>query len=81
MGPVKALTGPRPGTEADPDALAWYRREKLAAYTCPRQVGVLPDLPRTASGKILRRELRSLTHDDRQRHGKAGGGSAQDDGR
>ena len=27
-------------------------------------VEILPDLPKTASGKILRRELRSLTHDN-----------------
>ncbi|MCX5202227.1 hypothetical protein OG897_12290 [Streptomyces sp. NBC_00237] len=29
------------------------------AVTYPREVVVLPELPKTASGKILRRELRS----------------------
>ena len=61
---VKAFVGLRPGAETDPAALAAYCKERLAAYTYPRRAEILPDLPETASGKILRRELRSLTHDD-----------------
>ncbi|ELS52060.1 class I adenylate-forming enzyme family protein [Streptomyces viridochromogenes] len=60
---VKAYISLRPGAEADPDALAAYCRERLAAYKYPRQVEILPDLPKTASGKILRRELRSRGYD------------------
>ena len=60
---VKAYISLRPGAETDPDALAAYCRERLAAYKYPRQVEILPDLPKTASGKILRRELRSRTND------------------
>ncbi|GAA3024660.1 class I adenylate-forming enzyme family protein [Streptomyces glomeratus] len=56
---VKAYISLRTGTETDPDALAAYCKERLAAYKYPRQVEILPDLPKTASGKILRRELRS----------------------
>ncbi|MEV5146990.1 AMP-binding protein [Streptomyces sp. NPDC052727] len=56
---VKAYISLRPGAEADPDELAVYCKERLAAYKYPRQVEILPDLPKTASGKILRRELRS----------------------
>ncbi|POX51802.1 class I adenylate-forming enzyme family protein [Streptomyces sp. Ru72] len=56
---VKAYISLRPGAETDPDALAAYCKERLAAYKYPRQVEVLPELPKTASGKILRRELRS----------------------
>ncbi|GAA2197552.1 class I adenylate-forming enzyme family protein [Streptomyces bangladeshensis] len=56
---VKAYISLRPGAEADPDDLAVYCKERLAAYKYPRQVEILPDLPKTASGKILRRELRS----------------------
>ncbi|MEV0637143.1 AMP-binding protein [Streptomyces sp. NPDC050619] len=58
---VKAYISLRPGAEADPAALAAYCKERLAAYKYPRQVEILPDLPKTASGKILRRELRSRT--------------------
>jgi len=61
---VKAFISLRPGAEADPDALAAHRGERLAAYTYPRQVEILPELPKTASGKILRRELRSPDHEN-----------------
>ena len=36
-----------------------YCKERLAAYKYPREVEILAELPKTASGKILRRELRS----------------------
>ncbi|MFV0136914.1 class I adenylate-forming enzyme family protein [Streptomyces sp. HMX87] len=61
---VKAYISLRPGAETDPEALAAYCRERLAAYKYPRRVEILPDLPKTASGKILRRELRSRIHQD-----------------
>ncbi|MFD8611936.1 class I adenylate-forming enzyme family protein [Streptomyces sp. NPDC059631] len=56
---VKAYVSLRPDAAAEPDALAAYCKERLAAYKYPRQVEILPELPKTASGKILRRELRS----------------------
>ncbi|MDX3454872.1 AMP-binding protein [Streptomyces sp. ME02-8801-2C] len=62
---VKAYISLRPGAEGDPDALAAYCKERLAAYKYPRQVEILPDLPKTATGKILRRELRSRSTDSR----------------
>ncbi|MFG2605230.1 class I adenylate-forming enzyme family protein [Streptomyces sp. NPDC048514] len=61
---VKAYISLRPGAGTDPDELAVYCKERLAAYKYPRQVEILPDLPKTASGKILRRELRSRAHHD-----------------
>ena len=60
---VKAYVSLRPGSAADPDDFAEYCKERLAAYKYPRQVEILPDLPKTASGKILRRELRSRPDD------------------
>ncbi|MCX3063818.1 class I adenylate-forming enzyme family protein [Streptomyces beihaiensis] len=56
---VKAYVSLRPGAEAAPADLAAYCKERLAAYKYPREVEVLGELPKTASGKILRRELRS----------------------
>ncbi|MFF4898823.1 class I adenylate-forming enzyme family protein [Streptomyces sp. NPDC001068] len=56
---VKAYISLRPGAATDADDLALYCKERLAAYKYPRLVEILPDLPKTASGKILRRELRS----------------------
>ncbi|MEU6369738.1 AMP-binding protein [Streptomyces sp. NPDC046931] len=62
---VKAYISLRAGTETDPGALAAYCKERLAAYKYPRQVEILPDLPKTASGKILRRELRSRSQNSK----------------
>ncbi|MGE7389970.1 AMP-binding protein [Streptomyces sp. NPDC004126] len=55
---VKAYVSLRPGAAAEPAELAAYCADRLAAYKYPRQVEVLPVLPQTTSGKILRRELR-----------------------
>ncbi|MFJ9597809.1 AMP-binding protein [Streptomyces virginiae] len=55
---VKAYVSLRPGTSAEPGELSAYCAERLAAYKYPRLVEILPVLPKTTSGKILRRELR-----------------------
>jgi long-chain acyl-CoA synthetase len=47
-----------PGAQAQPQELIEHCRARLAAYKYPRVVHVLAELPKTASGKILRRELR-----------------------
>jgi long-chain acyl-CoA synthetase len=55
---VKAFVSLKPGTRAEPGELIGYARERLAAYKYPREIKILADLPKTTSGKILRRELR-----------------------
>ncbi|WP_405441495.1 class I adenylate-forming enzyme family protein [Streptomyces avidinii] len=55
---VKAYVSLRPGTSVEPAELSAYCAERIAAYKYPRQVEILPVLPKTTSGKILRRELR-----------------------
>ncbi|WP_411132874.1 AMP-binding protein [Streptomyces sp. C10] len=55
---VKAYVSLRPGTSTEPAELAAYCKERLAAYKYPRAVEILAELPKTTSGKILRRELR-----------------------
>ena len=40
------------------DVIAWAR-ERIAAFKAPKSVDVIPLMPRNASGKILRRELRA----------------------
>ncbi|MBL1099753.1 class I adenylate-forming enzyme family protein [Streptomyces coffeae] len=55
---VKAYVSLRPGAAATPQELSAYCAERLAAYKYPREVDILPELPKTTSGKILRRELR-----------------------
>lgn len=62
---VVAFVSAQPGSVLDPVALARFCRERLAAYKCPTRIDVLPDLPKTASGKItrnvLKQDLRSQT--------------------
>ena len=58
---VKAYVVLQPGAAGTPDLAAEIRdfaRARLAAYEYPRQVEFLPDLPITATGKIMRRVLR-----------------------
>ncbi|MFC9974390.1 AMP-binding protein [Spirillospora sp. NPDC127200] len=55
---VKAFVSLRPGARAAPDELVAFCRERLAAYKAPREVEVLEEIPKTATGKPLRRELR-----------------------
>jgi len=56
---VKACVVAKPGMEVDEaDVIAWAR-ERIAAFKAPKSVDVIPLMPRNASGKILRRELRA----------------------
>jgi long-chain acyl-CoA synthetase len=55
---VWAYVSLRPGTSATPAELTEFCRAELAAYKYPRHIEVLPDLPKTPTGKLLRRELR-----------------------
>jgi long-chain acyl-CoA synthetase len=55
---VKAFVSLNPGRELDADELIAFCRERLAAYKYPRQVEFVDELPKTASGKVLRRQLR-----------------------
>jgi len=40
-----------------------YCREHLASYKVPEQIEFVAALPRTASGKVLHREIRSERHE------------------
>jgi long-chain acyl-CoA synthetase len=55
---VKAFVSLRPGTSATEDELIAFCRARMAAYKYPRLVEILDDIPKTATGKLLRRELR-----------------------
>ncbi len=55
---VTALIVPRPRTRPTPDELVAFARERLAGYKLPRSVEFVDELPRTPSGKVLKRELR-----------------------
>ena len=43
------------------EVLKEWVRENLARYKVPREIVVVPELPRNATGKVLKRELRTWT--------------------
>jgi long-chain acyl-CoA synthetase len=47
------------GASASGEELVAFCRERLAAYKYPREVRILPDLPKGPSGKILKKDLRA----------------------
>jgi len=56
---VKAVVVAKPGMSVEEaDIIAWAR-ERIAAFKAPRSVDVIEALPRNASGKILRKDLRA----------------------
>jgi long-chain acyl-CoA synthetase len=55
---VKAFVSLVAGVEATPDELIAFCKERMAAYKYPRAVDIIDEIPKTVSGKILRRELR-----------------------
>jgi fatty-acyl-CoA synthase len=54
----KACVVLKPGTEATEDELIAHMQQHLARFKVPRSVEFLPELPISAAGKILKRELR-----------------------
>jgi long-chain acyl-CoA synthetase len=55
---IKAFVIPRTGVPIGEDELVAWCRENMAAYKYPRVVEFRESFPMTASGKILKRELR-----------------------
>ncbi len=55
---VKALVVAAPGTAPSADELIEHARDRLAGYKIPRTVDFVTELPRTPTGKVLKRELR-----------------------
>jgi acyl-coenzyme A synthetase/AMP-(fatty) acid ligase len=51
------------GKKACVEELIGHCRERLANFKVPRRIEILPDLPKTASGKIMRAELRRRLHE------------------
>jgi long-chain acyl-CoA synthetase len=55
---VAAFVTLRPGTSAEAPELIAFCRERLAGYKYPRRVTVMDEMPRGATGKILKAKLR-----------------------
>ncbi len=65
----RAYVVPRAGAAPDEAALIAFARTRLAHYKCPTSIRFVASLPQTASGKILKKDLRIL---DRTMTGETG---------
>jgi acyl-CoA synthetase (AMP-forming)/AMP-acid ligase II len=55
----------RPGVDATPEELSTWAREQLGSLKAPQLIAVRDELPHTATGKVLRRQIRvELAEDD-----------------
>ena len=64
---VTAIVELAPGARVTPDELIQLCRDRLGPVMAPKQVDFIEALPRSAVGKVLKRELR-----ERYWQGKAG---------
>jgi long-chain acyl-CoA synthetase len=54
---VAAAIGFKPGESATADEIREFVKERVAAYKYPRHIWFVDELPKTATGKILKREI------------------------
>jgi long-chain acyl-CoA synthetase len=59
---IKAVISLKPGHQVSPEEIRAFARERMAAYKYPRLVEIIDDLPKTTSGKIMRRLLQPSAH-------------------
>ncbi|MEJ7873291.1 MAG: long-chain fatty acid--CoA ligase, partial [Rubrobacteraceae bacterium] len=55
---VKAFIALKDGDGVTEEELVAYCKERMADYKYPRKIEFMDELPKTATGKFLRRELR-----------------------
>jgi long-chain acyl-CoA synthetase len=60
---AKAYIVLKQGASADASGILDHCRQHLAAYKMPRELQFVPALPTTSSGKIMRRQLKTLDQD------------------
>ena len=60
---AKAYIVPKKGVSPNSQSIIDYCRERMAAYKVPRAVQFVDDLPKTSTGKVMRRELKTLDID------------------
>ena len=64
---VKAVVALKPGATPDAESIIAFARTRIAGFKAPKSVDFIEALPRNASGKILRRELREPYWKGRER--------------
>ena len=56
---VKAVVAPKPGCTPDAASILEFTRQRIAGYKVPKSVDFVDVLPRNATGKVLKRDLRA----------------------
>jgi len=57
---VTAVVALKAGTTATEEELIGFAKERIAGYKTPKQVIFMESIPKTAIGKILRRQVREI---------------------
>ena len=57
LGILAAVVVPRPGASITPDEIRDYVKGRIAPYKYPRVVRLVSELPKTNTGKILKRSI------------------------
>ncbi len=57
----------RSGADMELDQMIYFCRDKLAGYKIPRQMKIIDELPRSPSGKVLKKDLRAPFWNDAER--------------
>jgi fatty-acyl-CoA synthase len=55
---VAALVVPKPGAKIEPEGLIDYCKNNLAGYKVPKQVEIVNEIPKTATGKVRKNIIR-----------------------
>jgi 2-aminobenzoate-CoA ligase len=55
---AKAFVVPKPGQSLSSEELIAFCKGKIATYKLPREIVIVSELPRTPTGKLLRRVLK-----------------------
>ena len=64
---IKAFVVVKEGVEVTADEIIDFTRTRIAKFKCPKTIDFIDVLPRNATGKILRRELREPYWKDKTR--------------
>lgn len=65
---VKAIVVPKLGIDVEKESILEFAREQIAGYKIPKSIEFVKELPRNASGKILKREIRKKYWEGQERN-------------
>ena len=63
---TKSICCGKPGEQLTKEEIIAYCKEKLAPYKVPKDIEFIDTLPKSAIGKILRKEVRGLERKKRE---------------